>query len=61
MEVGNDEFEKCAVEIPDRISFDADTTSSWQKVISKCAPLRRGMLEVRMRATVTSQRVVDRR
>ena len=59
MEVGDIRFERCVMEIPDRILFNSKSATA-QKLICRCTPLRRGMLEIRARAIIASRQDIDR-
>jgi len=58
MEVGERRFERCAVEIPVRISF-GPAFQRPQKV-SKCAPLWSAMLEIRAWTCITQRQDIDK-
>jgi len=59
MKVDDGRLGKCDTGIPDRILPSSMFSS--RNSISRCAPLRRGMLEIRIRAVVASQQDTDRR
>ena len=60
MNVGDGRFERWVAEMPESISFNPSPVSSSGNVISRCAPLRRGMFEITVRAVIASQQIIDR-
>ena len=60
MNVGDGRFGRWVAEMPDSVSFNASPVSSSGNVISRSAPLWRGMLEITVRAVIASQQIIDR-
>jgi len=61
MKVGDGRFGKCVMGISERILSNSNPTPLSRNSISRCAPVRRSMLEIRVRAVVASQQDTDKR